>query len=650
MLTSYQLELPALNFGEDGVPRSSAFDDVYFDKDAGLDETRYVFLQHNQLPERFSRLVAQQRFTIAETGFGTGLNFLCAWQLFLNTAPQDAWLHFASVEKFPLSKDKLEQSLAMWPSLAELAKPLIEHYPTLCHGLHTLFFPEHRTTLTLWFGEASEGFEALNGRVDAWFLDGFAPSKNPEMWSDELFQNIQRLSHDDTTFATFTAAGIVRRGLKAHGFEVQKVKGFGHKREMMIGAFSPTEDTPKTPEPAPWFTIKQTAKVSKVLVVGSGIAGATTAAALASKGIKVDVWEQGEQVACGASGNAQGMLYPKLAASDTPVNRFYLSAYLYANRFYNELDQDAKLWQQSGLLQLPKNDAEQAKFIKMLDSKLYPESIIKAHQQGLELPLSGWIRPQAVCEQLLKHHNIRLSLKTQLQRLEKTNHGWLAGNQQASSEYSHVVLCCANDQDVLAPWQQWPTKPIRGQVTQLASNKLTADDQLRIQQVDKVLCGEGYLSPELEGQINFGATYDLGNHSLELSEQSHRDNLEKLSALLPINIDRIDQHACKGRVAMRCTVTDYTPIIGPLSQHSELIEKYAPLRQNAKWQSDEACDLVAGLFVNLGHGSRGLVSAPLSGFYISNLILNELAALEQGVIEALHPNRFSIRQLKRGEA
>ncbi len=632
------------------MPRSSAFDDVYFDKDAGLDETRYVFLQHNLLTERFSNLASQQRFTIAETGFGTGLNFLCAWQLFLDTAPQDSWLHFASVEKFPLSKDKLEQSLAMWPSLAAFVKPLIEQYPTLCHGLHTLFFPEQRTTLTLWFGEASEGFTAFNGDVDAWFLDGFAPSKNPEMWSDELFQNIQRLSHQGTTFATFTAAGIVRRGLKAHGFEVQKVKGFGHKREMMIGTFSLEEDTPAIAPSAPWFATPKATSVTRVLVVGSGIAGATTAHALANKGIEVDVWEQGEQIACGASGNAQGMLYPKLGASDTPVNRFYLSAYLYANRFYNDLDKNAQLWQQSGLLQLPKNDAEQAKFTKMLDSHLYPESIIKAHANGLELPLSGWVRPQAVCEQLLQHARIHLSLNTKLQSLEKTQAGWLATHSSSSCEYSHVVMCSANELQVLAAWQQWPTKAIRGQVTQLETNKLSPDNQDKVQQVRQVLCGEGYLSPELDGQINFGATYDLGNHSLELCQQSHQENLTKLAALLPINIEQIDLEACKGRVALRCTVTDYTPIIGPVSRHLDLVEKYAPLRQNAKWQSEEQCELIDGLFINVGHGSRGLVSAPLSGFYISNLILNELAALEQGVIEALHPNRFSIRQLKRGEA
>ncbi|MBJ7549283.1 bifunctional tRNA (5-methylaminomethyl-2-thiouridine)(34)-methyltransferase MnmD/FAD-dependent 5-carboxymethylaminomethyl-2-thiouridine(34) oxidoreductase MnmC [Marinomonas ostreistagni] len=647
MLTSYKLEPPALNFGEDGVPRSSAFDDVYFDKDAGLDETRYVFLEHNLLSERFSSLSPHQRFTIAETGFGTGLNFLCAWQLFLEQSPNDSWLHFVSVEKYPLSKDKLEQSLAMWPSLKQLAQPLVAKYPVLCHGLHTLFFPEQRTTLTLWFGEASEGFKALNGQVDAWFLDGFAPSKNPDMWSDELFQNIQRLSIEGSTFATFTAAGIVRRGLKSHGFDVQKVKGFGHKREMMIGSFIPTES--ESSHEAPWFVVKQQKTINKVLVVGSGIAGATTAHALAEKGIPVEVWEQGNNIACGGSGNAQGMLYPKLSVSDTPLNRFYLTAYLYANRFYNAIGDQTAAWQQCGLLQLPKNENEQTKFSKMLASQLYPDSIIRAHDQGLELPLSGWLKPQSVCEHLLSHKNIQLSLSTQLLDLAPCEAGWQATSQHSTETYSHVVLCTANEQAPLKTWQEWPTKPIRGQVTQLAICDLTSKDQETIKKVSQVLCAEGYLSPALEGQINFGATYDLGDNRLDVLEQSHQDNLVKLQHLLPIDSEAINLANCKGRVAMRCTVADYTPIVGPFSAQKALVDRYAPLRQNAKWLSNETGELLTGLYINVGHGSRGLVSAPLCGFYISSLILNEITPLEQTVIETLHPNRFTIRQLKRGE-
>lgn len=648
MLTSYRLELPALNFGDDGVPRSSAFDDVYFDKEAGLEETRYVFLQHNHLATRWQQLQPKQRFTIAETGFGTGLNFLCAWQQFLETT-EDGWLHFVSVEKYPLDKDKLIQSLAMWPSLEHLAKQLCERYPVLCHGLHVIEFSEYRTTLTLWFGEASEGFQALNGTIDAWFLDGFAPSKNPEMWSDELFQNIQRLSHQDTTFATFTAAGIVRRGLQSHGFDVKKVKGFGHKREMMVGTFIASHEHKTTPA-KPWFDIRYTRPITNVLVVGSGIAGATTASALAQKGIQVDVWEQDSEVANGGSGNEQGMLYPKLSATDKPINRFYLSAYLFAQRFYQQQQTATPAWQQCGLIQLPKDSTEQVRFEKILADQLYPETILTSHKRGLSLPLSGWVRPKVMCEHLLSHPSITVSLNKPLSDLKQTPYGFIANSRGEQTQYSHVILCTANHQETLSDWQTWPTKPIRGQVTQLPIQALSATDQDTVQQLTQVLCADGYVSPELDGHLNFGATYDLRNDSFEISLQSHQENLNKLQKLLPVNIENVSLDACKGRVGMRCTVTDYTPVVGPISSHKSLVEQYARLRNNAKWKSAEAPKTIEGLFVNFGHGSRGLVSAPLCAQYISSLILNDPAPIEQSIIEALHPNRFSIRRLKRGEA
>ncbi|WP_417504607.1 bifunctional tRNA (5-methylaminomethyl-2-thiouridine)(34)-methyltransferase MnmD/FAD-dependent 5-carboxymethylaminomethyl-2-thiouridine(34) oxidoreductase MnmC [Marinomonas gallaica] len=648
MLTSYRLELPALNFGDDGVPRSSTFDDVYFDKDAGLEETRYVFLQHNHLASRWQPLQKHQCFTIAETGFGTGLNFLCAWQQFLESS-NEGWLHFVSVEKFPLDKDKLAQSLVMWPSLSHLAELLCERYPTLCHGLHMVEFPEYRTTLTLWFGEASAGFQALNGCVDAWFLDGFAPSKNPEMWSEELFQNIQRLSHTGTTFATFTAAGIVRRGLKSHGFDVQKVKGFGHKREMMVGTFV-SEQESYSALGKPWFNVRHSTPLSKVLVIGSGIAGATTASALAHKDIEVDVWEQDCEIANGGSGNEQGMLYPKLSASDKPLNRFYLSAYLFAQRFYQQQKTIEPAWQQCGLLQLPKDATEHVKFEKILADKLYPESVLANHPEGLHLPLSGWVRPKVMCEHLLTHHKITVSLNKPLIKLERTQNGFIASNEEEQTHYSHVVFCTANHLAGLSDWQTWPTKPIRGQVTQLPTHALADNDRTKARQLQHVLCADGYVSPELDNHLNFGATYDLGSENTEVSAQSHQENLQKLQALLSIDTQNVPLEACSGRVGMRCTVTDYTPIVGPVSSHQSLIERYAPLRKNAKWQTDAKSEAITGLYINTGHGSRGLVSAPLSAQYISSLIFDEMAPLEQSIIEALHPNRFSIRQLKRGEA
>ena len=658
MLTSYRLEAPTLNFGDDGVPRSATFDDVYFDKEAGLAETRYVFLDHNRLASRFQTL-SERNFTIAETGFGTGLNFLCALECFLEHASTSSWMHFVSVEKFPLSAGMLAQSLAMWPSLDTLANELIANYPEQSHGMHRVELPHLRTTLTLWFGEASDGFSALNACVDAWFLDGFAPSKNPDMWSDELFQQIQRLSCPSTTFATFTAAGIVRRGLQSHGFDVQKVKGFGHKREMMIGQFNGSDDIEHNALfQAPWFAVRPSHKAKKIIIVGSGLAGATTAYALATKEVNVEVWEQGTQIACGASGNEQGMLYPKLGASDTPVNRLYLSSYLYAHRFYQGLterdsDSSAKstpIWQHCGLIQLPKNDAERLKFEKIQASELYPERILHAQQGTLHLPLSGWVRPNALCEYLLSHPNITVRLQQPLTAIRKTAEGFELSSNKQQHTCEQVVICTANQhKELLKTWTELPTKAIRGQVSRLGIAALPDESQRIARKIKHVLCGDGYVSPALNDQLNFGATYDLGNDDLTVTNASHQENLGKLGALLPMTLASELVEQCEGRASLRCTVSDYTPIVGPIVEEKTLVEAFAPLRTNAKWLTDTQVSKVDGLYLNLGHGSRGLVSAPLCANYLASLILDEPLPIEQSVVEVLHPNRFTIRKLKRGE-
>ena len=270
-----------IEWDEQSQPISSNFDDVYFSRASGIEETGYVFMAQNSLPERwntFSDDDSDSRcFTIGETGFGTGLNFLVAAKAWLEQTTTGT-LHFVSVEKFPLSKADLQQALYLWPQLVDkalsntessntklsnklpdLIEELLQQYPPAVAGIHRLNFTNHRIILTLMYGDATEMFSSLKGSdhplfkrqgnpiFDAWFLDGFAPAKNPEMWTEKLFQTIADLSNTCTTFSTFTAAGIVRRGLKNVGFEVQKVPGFGHKREMLKGEFKPAS-TPNIQE------------------------------------------------------------------------------------------------------------------------------------------------------------------------------------------------------------------------------------------------------------------------------------------------------------------------------------------------------------------------------------------------------------------
>lgn len=672
MLTSYCLTTPELNWGEDGAPHSEQFDDVYFDKEAGLEEKRYVFLQNNHLYERWKNLSnAHSNFTIAETGFGTGLNFLCAWQAFIEQAPIDATLNFVSVEKFPLTKTMLTTALRMWPSLQEYSAELIAHYPELSHGFHRLELAQGRIQLTLCFGEAEEGFAALNANVDAWFLDGFAPSKNPEMWTPNLFKHIYRLSYQGTTCATFTAAGIVRRGLKEVGFEVKKVKGFGQKREMVVGKLNeqPLSFADRMIQGEAWFNVRinsdanssELESAKHVLVVGAGLAGANTAYALAKQGIKVTVWEQGDTIACKASGNPQGMLYPKLASQDTPVNRFYLSSYLYASKLYSQLDDQTIFWDQCGLEQRPTSEKEALRFRDILANKLYPNTIVQptASKDGsLFLPLSGWVVLTELCRSLLDHPLISVHLSTCLSELKQdinNSQSWIATNQSQSEAFSHVVICTANDTHKLSFLPDTPAYPIRGQVSYLpldAARKSCStnhEDSEKLQ-TKHVLCQEGYISPALKETLHFGSTYDAKDNDETIRAEGHRRNLRILETLLHLKEGTLHEEDCGGRVSFRCAIPDYTPMVGPISATDVLQNSFAMLSKNAKWQCNQVNIPQDGIFINIGHGSRGLVSTPLSGSYLASLIANTPSPIEQSIMNKLHPNRFVIRALKRSQA
>ncbi len=217
-------------------PYSLDFDDVYYSSDNGLAETDYVFINHNQLIERFLN-TQQGAFTIIETGFGTGLNFFCAARHFLAHAPVNATCRFISIERYPLKLDDFIKANHNWPMFSELAEQLYPAYQQLQDGLNTFNLCKNLITLEIWIGDVSECLPNIKTTADAWFLDGFAPAKNSDMWSTHLFTEIARLSQSSTTFATFTSAGEVRRQLQAVGFAVYKTAGFGKKREMLYGLY-----------------------------------------------------------------------------------------------------------------------------------------------------------------------------------------------------------------------------------------------------------------------------------------------------------------------------------------------------------------------------------------------------------------------------
>jgi tRNA 5-methylaminomethyl-2-thiouridine biosynthesis bifunctional protein len=662
----------------EGQPISTAFGDVYFSKANGLEETRHVFLHHNQLAERFATLENTQHFTIAETGFGSGLNFLAAGDLWIKTAPESAQLHFVSVEKFPLHKSDLDRALALWPELKYLADQLIETYHVFVGtGFHRLKFFGGRISLTLIIDDAATGFTKLLAsthplyknsgiKVDAWFLDGFAPSKNPQMWSDNLFECIRCLSKAGTTAATFSAAAIVKTGLTSAGFSIQKVAGFGRKREMVKAAFT-TEATPLnaedftyrgsfSPYPVPW-TIDQHQKKfqeKSALIIGGGLAGCHSARALAERGWRVKILERHAALAQEGSGNPQGVLYAKLSRMDEAQAAFNLTSLQYALNFYRPLW--GKIGEKTGVLQIAYKDTEQELHQqlknKFLDSSAMVQFVTadyaskiantQLNQGGLFFPDAGWIDPRKLCAHLIDHPNIQVEYGFYANRIKLIDGQWKVFGDHAKSETSQVlIIASAKDALNFEQANHLPIKSIRGQTTFFPKTETTP-------KLITVVCAEGYIAPAHNGTFCTGATFNLKDTETALRDRDHKTNLENLTTYLPefenAKIDNLE-----GRVAFRCSLPDYLPCVGALPNLDKFIEDFAPLRKNARAGITTAGTYLPGLYINLGHGARGLAYTPLAAELLASQINDEPLPISRELANALNPARFIVRDLTRNK-
>lgn len=650
-----------IDWDDQGNPRSRTFSDVYFSTESGLAETRHVFLVQNDLQARFSAMTAKDRLVIGETGFGTGLNFLCAWQLFETCAPAGARLHFVSAEKFPLSRADLQRALALWPELAALADRLLEQYVAVHQGFQRVMFDDGRVTLTLMIGDALDMLPQLDACIDAWFLDGFAPAKNPEMWTPELFAQLARLSAPGTTIGTFTSTGWVRRALNAAGFKMKRVPGIGHKWEVLRGAFLGwPDDAPALPGSAPWFARPSTPpNERKALVIGAGLAGCATAQSLANRGWQVSVLERHAEAAQEASGNPQGVLYLKLSAHGTALSQMILSGFGHTRRLLERLQRGVD-WDNCGVLQLAFDEKEGKRQAQLAEA--FPDDLLQVLDQtaaenrsgvtlgsgGLFFPEGGWVHPPALCNWQMTHANITLLGHREALELRRVDGQWQAWEGDRLIDSAPVaVLAGAADIKRFAQSAELPLKRIRGQITRLPQTPASAT-------LSTVVCAEGYVAPPRLGEHTLGASFDFHSDDLTPTTADHLGNLQLLREVSSdlaerLAVDQIEPEHLQGRAAFRCTSPDYLPIVGPLADRSAFIETYAMLGRDARQVPDIPCPWLDGLYVNSGHGSRGLITAPLSGELIAAWLNDEPLPLPRSVAEACHPNRFVLRDLIRGK-
>lgn len=655
-------ELPhaQLDWDDQGRPRSRVFDDVYFSSDSGLEETRHVFIEQNRLRERFADLNADARFVIGETGFGTGLNFLCAWQLFRQQAPATARLHFVSVEKYPLSPADLQRALALWPELTELSQQLLKHYVAVHGGFQRIVLDDGRVTLTLLIGDALEQLPQLDAQIDAWFLDGFAPAKNPDMWTPELFAELARLAAPGSTLSTFTSTGWVRRLLNAAGFKMKRTPGIGRKWEVLRGEFLGwPEDSPSPAQAKPWFP-RPPAQAKTALVIGGGLAGCASAASLAARGWQVQLLERHEQLAQEASGNPQGVLYLKLSAHGTALSQMILSGFGYTRRQLEHLQRGLD-WDGCGVLQLafnPKEAERQAQLAAAFPADLLrrlgqPEAQALAgiglEHGGLFYPEGGWVHPPALCQWQADHPQIQVLAHREVLELRRVDQQWQAWDgERMLASAAVVILAGAAEIRRFPASAELPLKRIRGQITRLPQ---TAQSQ----SLATVVCAEGYVAPPRLGEHTLGASFDFKSQDLTPTSAEHAGNLDMLreissDLLQRLNAEQLPLDRLQGRAAFRCTSPDYLPIVGPLADPAAFADTYAALGKDARQVPDLPCPWLDGLYINSGHGSRGLITAPLSGELLAAWLENEPLPLPRSVAEACHPNRFALRRLIRGKA
>ncbi|HIF9235378.1 TPA: bifunctional tRNA (5-methylaminomethyl-2-thiouridine)(34)-methyltransferase MnmD/FAD-dependent 5-carboxymethylaminomethyl-2-thiouridine(34) oxidoreductase MnmC [Photobacterium damselae] len=693
-----KIENAVLDWNELGTPVSNDFDDVYFSNANGLEETRYVFLQQNGLPDRWNDF-SRRRFVVAETGFGTGLNFLALWQQFKafraeNPNATVKELHFISFEKFPVTLDDLKKAHLSWPELSDLAQQLHAHYPPAVADCHRIILEDGLITLDLWFGDIQDCMPQVwtgdEGIVDAWFLDGFAPSKNLAMWNLDVYKGMRNLARSGCTLATFTAAGFVRRELMEAGFEMKKAKGFGHKREMLTGTIGERTAPSNT---KPWYHISARAKndtaqtLNDIAIIGGGVASAATALSLVRRGQTVTLYCKDEKPAQGASGNKQGAVYPLLNGNHNALSRFFAPAFVFARQFVEQAAQNSQFdhdW--CGVVQLAfggytsllvsrdgskEHQEKEAEMLNKQRIKLdkmlaggFPNELICAldHQQtrevtgvetgfdGVNYPLGGWLCPKELTRALIEQAQATglLTLHTQSEVCklqQESDQRWqLQFTDGQSKLHACVVIANGHRFTDFEQTAKIPAYSVRGQVSHIPTNE-------QLGKLKTVLCYDGYLTPENPHSHThcIGASYDRNSVDLAFSEQNQHDNKQRLIDCLPQaewakSVDVSDNQA---RVGVRCATRDHLPFMGNVCRYDELLTQYENLKEMQA--SADKVPVYNNLFALIGLGSRGLSSAPLVGEMMASQICGDPLPMPLSVLEALHPGRMWVRKLVKGK-
>jgi tRNA 5-methylaminomethyl-2-thiouridine biosynthesis bifunctional protein len=553
-------------------------------------------------------------FTIAETNFEAGLNFLLSWQLWQQHAKPGSQLRYIASSVHPIKLPDLKVMLSAWPEVAKQAEELIEHYPVLTPGYHHLNFNKGQVQLTLMLGDVETSYEQLlicaephlelslrSRAIDAWYLKGDE--------SDNLLKIIAMLSQPEN----------------------QKLERIRQRH-------------------TPWHTTKQVNNSNKsAIVIGAGLAGCFTAHFLAKKGWQVQIIDELPTIASAASGNQHAVIFPKLSAYRSPLTQFMLSSFLFASQTYRDLFKQHNLGELSGCLILPHNNKEIQAQNSLRDWLVnYPElgrlvsaeeasslAGITIKESGLFIPRSGYLNTPELCSILIADERITVLNSKCIKELIYTGSHW----QVASFESETVIIATGNKLTEFSQTNHLPVKAIRGQITHTA-----ATNESELLQVP--ICGEGHVLPVRFGVHALGATYSITDVHEHVCAKDDAINLAKRHKL-PLETNWSD--TVLGHWAgIRASAPDYLPLVGPAPNAEEFNKVFHKLNSNSKRWLPTAGPCHPGLYICAGFGSRGLSTIPLCAQWLAGFINNELNCLPRSQIQALSPARFLRKEIIRG--
>lgn len=638
-----------VDFTDAAAPRSPAFDDAYHGQSGPFAQARHVFLDGNGLPGRWA---GRRRFVVLETGFGLGNNFLATWAAWRDDPARCERLVFLSVEKHPLTREDLAKAHASSPEPA-LARQLIDAWPALTPNLHSLDFDGGRVRLMLAFGDAHAWLPELVASVDAFYLDGFAPAKNPELWDEAVFKQTARLAAPGATAATWSVARGVRDGLAAAGFEVTRRPGQAGKWQVITASFAPRHRPPVPPGRA---AIAPEAR--EVLIVGAGLAGAACARTLSREGLRCTLLEAGATAAAQASGNPGGLFHGTLHADDGLHARFNRTAALATERELRRLA-SALPWLQWGLLRVERQPQALAEMRELLARCGLPPEYVQAldaeqssaragvplRQPAWYFPGGGAVSPPALVDAWLteaaREGEVDLRLSTAVDRLDRdaSSGRWSAldatGAVIASADA--VILCGGIGSGRLASdWAagpEWPLIAQRGQLSVYMPELPASTSPVLAMPV----AGLGYALSLPDGRLCFGASADGGDMDPALREADQQENLERLRQLLP-SVEWPVALPLDGRVGWRSLVPDRLPIVGALPAESPSQRA----EQVRFWPRQPGLMVVGAL------ASRGLTCATLCAELVTAQLSGAPWPVEASLAEALDPARFGAKSRRTG--